>query len=158
MNKEDGGNRRFILCTNNQNEICEKVTYERVKKVIMGYSDKKGNLVEGILANLKYYRTDYIQKYNNDVIIADMLNHVKEMVQLEYGIKIDNSSYVLLLSDENVDEFERNLSNVKNCRKLFLSSRILLTSAQKKLSENLDIIKIPDYYFEDELREVGEAW
>ena len=38
LNKKDGGHRRFILCTNNQNGICENVTYPRVYKVICGYS------------------------------------------------------------------------------------------------------------------------
>lgn len=38
LNAEDGGNRTFILCTNNQNGICENITYERVKKVINGFS------------------------------------------------------------------------------------------------------------------------
>ena len=32
-NNEDNGTRKFILCTNNENDICEKVTYERLKKV-----------------------------------------------------------------------------------------------------------------------------
>ena len=36
LNKEDGGNRRFILCTNNENGICENVTYPRIKTVITG--------------------------------------------------------------------------------------------------------------------------
>ena len=30
LNEKDGGNRRFILCTNNENNICEDVTYEGV--------------------------------------------------------------------------------------------------------------------------------
>lgn len=37
LNKEDGGNRKFILCTNNENNICEDITYERLSKVIKGY-------------------------------------------------------------------------------------------------------------------------
>lgn len=35
-NMEDGGNRHFILCTNNENNICEGVTYQRLKTVITG--------------------------------------------------------------------------------------------------------------------------
>ncbi len=36
LNKEDGGNRQFILCTNNENNICEDVTYPRIKNIIEG--------------------------------------------------------------------------------------------------------------------------
>lgn len=34
LNKEDGGTRRFILVNNNENNICRKITYERLKRVI----------------------------------------------------------------------------------------------------------------------------
>ena len=34
LNAEDCGLRRFILCTNNENNICKDVTYERLKRVI----------------------------------------------------------------------------------------------------------------------------
>jgi len=55
LNKEDGGNRQFILCTNNENNICEEVTYPRIKKVIEGYSDKAG-----IPANVKYFKQCFV--------------------------------------------------------------------------------------------------
>ncbi|HPD99503.1 MAG TPA: site-specific DNA-methyltransferase, partial [Candidatus Saccharibacteria bacterium] len=42
LNKEDGGNRSFILCTNNENNIAEEVTYQRVKGVMDGYKDVAG--------------------------------------------------------------------------------------------------------------------
>lgn len=55
LNLQDKGSRQFILCTNNENQICEEVTYPRIKKVIEGYNDKKG-----IPANVKYFKTDYV--------------------------------------------------------------------------------------------------
>ena len=33
LNMEDNGNRKFILCNSNENNICENTTYERIKKV-----------------------------------------------------------------------------------------------------------------------------
>lgn len=41
LNVEDSGKRRFILCTNNQNKICEQVTYIRCKGVITAYDYNK---------------------------------------------------------------------------------------------------------------------
>lgn len=38
LNKQDGGHRKFILCTSNQNGICENITYKRVANRINGYS------------------------------------------------------------------------------------------------------------------------
>jgi len=52
LNKEDGGKRRFILVTNNENNICIDITYERLKRVIY-----KDNYTE----NLKYFKIESIQ-------------------------------------------------------------------------------------------------
>lgn len=60
LNKEDGGNRQFILCTNNENNICEEVTYERLKRVMKGYKNKKGEKIDGLGGNLAYYKTDLV--------------------------------------------------------------------------------------------------
>jgi adenine-specific DNA-methyltransferase len=60
LNKQDEGHRSFILCTNNENKICEEVTYERVKRVIKGYKNNRGEKVEGLGGNLSYYKTDLI--------------------------------------------------------------------------------------------------
>ena len=63
LNAEDGGHRQCILVTNNENGICENVTYERNKRVIEGYTTPKGAKVEGLKQNtLRYYKTDYISR------------------------------------------------------------------------------------------------
>ena len=60
LNAEDGGNRQCILVTNNENNICEEVTYERNKRVIKGYSNAKGQQVQGLINNnLRYYQCAY---------------------------------------------------------------------------------------------------
>ena len=65
LNKEDGGNRRFILCTNNENNngngsggIAEKVCYPRIKKVIEGHKDYPD--ITNIPANLSYFKTELL--------------------------------------------------------------------------------------------------
>jgi adenine-specific DNA-methyltransferase len=66
MNKKDGGNRKFILCTNNENNnggkggIAENVCYPRVKAVIKGYKNQKNEKVAGLGGNLSYYQTDLV--------------------------------------------------------------------------------------------------
>ena len=63
LNAEDGGHRTCILCTNNENNICEDITYERNKRVIEGYTTPKGEEVEGLHDNnLRYYRTEFIPR------------------------------------------------------------------------------------------------
>lgn len=61
LNAEDGGHRRCILCTNNENGICENVTYRRNRMVIQGYTTAAGEAVEGLHDNsLRYYRTEFV--------------------------------------------------------------------------------------------------
>lgn len=63
LNAEDGGHRKCILVTNNENNICENVTYERNKRVIQGYTTPKGEDVEGLHNNnLRYYRTTLLSR------------------------------------------------------------------------------------------------
>ena len=63
LNKEDGGHRQCILVTNNENKICEEVTYVRNKRVIQGYVTPKGDFVAGLKSNtLRYYRTKLLPR------------------------------------------------------------------------------------------------
>lgn len=63
LNAEDGGHRKCILVTNNENNICEEVTYERNKRVIQGYTTPKGEDIEGLHDNnLRYYRTTLLSR------------------------------------------------------------------------------------------------
>jgi len=71
LNKEDGGHRQFILVTNNEANgqadagaegIAEKVTYPRIKTVITGIRPDGTKYSDGIPANLRYFKTDFVEK------------------------------------------------------------------------------------------------
>ncbi len=62
LNAEDGGNRKFILCTNNENNICEEVTYPRLKTVITGKREDKSKYSDGLKGSLQYFKTDFVDK------------------------------------------------------------------------------------------------
>jgi adenine-specific DNA-methyltransferase len=72
---EDGCNRKFILCTNNENNICTEVTYPRVKKVIEGYSNK-----EGIPANVKYFTQTFVNQVTSDKDKRELVNRSTELL------------------------------------------------------------------------------
>lgn len=52
MNKIDNGTRQFILCTNNENNICEEITYERLRTVITGRRKDDSIYSDGMNSNL----------------------------------------------------------------------------------------------------------
>ena len=153
LNKEDNGNRQFILCTNNENNICEEITYKRIKNVINGYG-KCGALK----TNLKYYRCTYIPRINteNENLHNNLLINIKNLIQLENGIEIDDNKIRVYLDEEELDKFSTNKEELEVCEKVYISSDILLTSEQEEIFENnnIEVYIIPEYYFEDEIKEV----
>ena len=58
-NAKDGGSRRFILITDNENGIAEDVCHPRIRKVIEGYGEGK-KAKTGIPANLRYWRVGFV--------------------------------------------------------------------------------------------------
>lgn len=146
LNKEDGGNRKYILCTNNENNICEEVTYQRLKNI-------QGELPH----NLKYYKTDFITKFSNDEesISEKMMEHIRELIELEYAIELDDKKYIIL---DDEDALDKAISKIENGGKLFVRSGIFLSRSNQRILEEkgVSIIEIPEYYFREELKEVGE--
>ena len=83
LNKEDKGNRKFILCTNNENNICTNVCYPRLKKVIKGYKNLKGAKIEGLGGNLKYFKTLFVDSEPTDQNKKTMVAQSTEMLCLK---------------------------------------------------------------------------
>ena len=83
LNKEDGGNRKFILCTNNENDICENVCYPRIKKIIKGYTNFKKEKVPGFGGNLKYFKTDFVDAESTDRNKKNLVDQSTEMLCLK---------------------------------------------------------------------------
>lgn len=157
LNQEDGGNRKFILCTNNENDICEKVTYPRIKTVITGKRANGSEYSTGIPCNLKYYKTDFVEK-DSVGLFDDLLGHIIEMIQLQFAVRIDNDKYVIIMDDEEMDEFEKNFSDFSDLKAVFINQDVLLSTSQEKLLEKVNTFIVPDCYFDFELREAGELW
>ena len=149
--------RKFILCTNNEGSICENVTYPRVTTVITGKRMDGSDYAEGIPANIKYYRTDFVSK--DDEYLSDaLLEHIREMIQLEHGVKIDGSQYLMVMSDGEADELQAHWSEYEGVKAIYASKDVLFTTEQNALFAGVEIHTIPDYYFNFELKEVGETW
>ena len=157
LNKEDSGSRRFILCTNNENNICREVTYQRIKSILTGTMISEGEYSKKIKGNLKYYVTDFVDK-ESDELTNELLEHIVEMIQLEYGVSINNSQYIMVIDDDEMDELEENFNYYKDLKAVFLSQDVLLSTSQERILQNVNTFIIPDYYFDTELREAGELW
>ena len=145
LNAEDGGNRKFIICTNNENNICRDVTYERIKRVI----DK-----ENYEASLKYYKVDYIPISDRMYYeyADELLKHIRELVELENGVNFaENAEIGIVLTEEELDEFIANTDAFAKCRKLYMGHDLLPSEEQERMLKKygIEISVIPDYYYRD---------
>lgn len=97
MNNQDGGNRKFILCTNNENNICEDVTFERTKRLIKGYKNSKGEKVSGYSTNLRYYKTDLVD--------IEKLHHTPDHAKVKLTYQ---AGEMIGLRENTLNEVEKN--------------------------------------------------
>ena len=99
LNKEDGGNRKYILCTNNENRIAEEVTYKRLS-----------NIQSDLPHNLKYFKTDFVDKteFPDFTLESELLNYITPLVELEFGIDISNPSVQIILTEEHLEALLQN--------------------------------------------------
>ena len=143
LNQEDGGNRKYILCTNNENNICEEVTYKRL-----------ANIQEELPHNLKYFKTDFIDKneFPDVQLENELLNYITPLVELEFGIDISNPAVQIILTEAHLEGLIAE-GKLEKDSTLFMHPDVFLDSRQEKVLSNLNITQqeIPDYYFGKEL-------
>ena len=82
LNAEDGGNRKCIIVTNNENSICEKVTYVRCRNIVKGYGNNKG-LTKN---NLRYYKLDLIERNNDHQQNRELMRGLKDLLCIKDNI------------------------------------------------------------------------
>ena len=80
LNASDGGNRRFILIEM-EPAIATEITAERIRRVMQGYTDAKGNQIEGLGGGFRYCRLgtpifDEAANIQKDVTFAELAAHV----------------------------------------------------------------------------------
>lgn len=94
LNAEDGGRRQCILVTNNENNICEEVTYERNKRVIQGYTNAKGEEVAGLTKNnLRYYRTGFVGRNRSMQNMRKLVNLATDMLCIKEDLYTEQKTF-----------------------------------------------------------------
>ena len=152
LNAEDGGKRKFILCTNNENGICRDITYERLKTVITGERKDGSKYSDGLTGSLKYFKVDFVEITEKEYYeYADkLLLHVRELVELENAVDFEHDRAVaIVLTEEELEEFCKKIVVEKPPVVVYLGHDVLLSKAQKELLKQKEIsVKIiPQYYY-----------
>lgn len=94
LNAEDGGHRKCILVTNNENKICEEVTYERNKRVINGYTTPKGEDMPGLKNNtLRYYRTSFVGRSRSMKNMRQLMSLSTDMLCIKEDLYTEQTKF-----------------------------------------------------------------
>jgi adenine-specific DNA-methyltransferase len=83
LNKKDSGTRKYILSTDNENDICTDVCYPRLVKAIEGYTDLRKKKVAGLGEGLKYFRTAFVDSEPTDRNKKKLVDQSTEMLCLK---------------------------------------------------------------------------
>lgn len=104
LNRQDNGDRKFILCTNNENNIATDVCYPRIKNVIRGYKNGKNDFIS-LGGNLKYFKTDFVDAHPTDLNKKKLVDKSTEMLCLK------ENCFEMVKSAEHYRIFKNNLDH-----------------------------------------------
>lgn len=135
LNAEDGGHRKCILVTNNENNICEEVTYERNKRVINGYTTPKGEEVPGLKGNtLRYYRTSFVDRSRSMKNMRRLMNLSTDMLCIKEDLYTEQPKFGGQQTYKNVFRY---FDNGKK--------RMMIIYSEEAVQQLVDLIKNTDY-------------
>lgn len=94
LNAEDRGHRQCILVQgkekdddNNDLQIAEKITYERNKRVIEGYTTPKGEFVEGLKDNnLRYFKVGFTPREKTDENMFRLAKNCVNLLRIKHDV------------------------------------------------------------------------
>lgn len=168
LNAEDGGNRQCILVTNNENNICEEVTYERNKRVIQGYTTPKGNRVEGLRKNnLRYFKTELLDREENLKNFKELTRQSTDLLRIKEdcynevhleaitpGItrlfENDNIYMMIIFDDRYIDECIPVLKDLEKKTKVYVFAygQYPYTDDFEEVLDKIELCAIPDAIYE----------
>lgn len=135
LNAEDGGHRKCILVTNNENNICEEVTYERNKRVINGYTTPKGEEVPGLTGNtLRYYRTSFVGRGRSMKNMRQLMSLSTDMLCIKEDLYTEQQKFGEQQTYKNVFRY---FDNGKK--------RMMIIYREEAVQQLVDLIQNTDY-------------
>ncbi len=160
LNAEDGGKRKCILVTNNENNICEEVTYERNRRVIQGYTTPKGEEVSGLSGNtLRYYKTDFISRDRTPRNMRALVAASTDLLCIKNDIYKEAK-----LAGRNINpkiaryfaEGDRSMLVIYDERAISAITEILGTVEPGKEKIKVYVFSAGSYAYDDEFEEVAD--
>lgn len=84
LNKEDNGNRKFIMITNNEGNIMRGVTQPRINTIVTGIRPDGSKYSDGIPSNVKFYETKLIERTDDEISDRDKISeYMADMISIK---------------------------------------------------------------------------
>ena len=135
LNCEDGGNRRFILCTNNENNICEDVTYPRIRTVITGKRKDGSRYSEGRKGKLYYFKTSFKKSIDSLICIKENI-FGSVYKNRQYAHYAEKGRHLFIIYDTG--DVEMIINEIKRCD----GYKIVYLSEISDMFKNIDNLEL----------------
>ena len=114
-------------------------------------------MAEGFVANVKFFKCDWTPRKPEDYLLSNALClHIREMIELQNHIEIDNKKYVLILNKSDFNKYVMDPEAYEQIEQIWVNQSIVLNSEELKLLRAKGFKYIPREYFGQELREAAE--
>ena len=114
-------------------------------------------LSDGFVANVKYFKCDWTPRKPEDYLLSNALClHIREMIELQNHIEIDNKKYVLILNKSDFNKYVMNPEFYEQIEQIWVNQSIVLNSEELKTLRAKGFKYIPREFFGQELREAAE--
>ncbi len=148
VNKQDSGYRKFILCTDNENGIAEKVCHKRLKIVVEGHQNYKD--ITSIQTNIRYFKTDFVDADPTDqnkkklvdkstemlCLKEDCFEDVKNTKNFKIFSNTDGKYLGIIYDDAGIEPFKKELKRLAKKAVVFVFS--LDDSAREEEFEDVE--------------------
>lgn len=122
--------------------------------------DVNGNgitMQQGFNCNVKYFKCDWVERRPEDYLLSNALSlHIKEMIELQNFIDLDNEKYLLILTKNDYKKFILNNDKKDLIQKVWVNQNIVFDSNEIKELKKYKFKYIPKEFFGQELKEVAE--
>ena len=148
--------------------IAQYVTWPRTECTIKGMNidgePLKGNYIgsnipmsNGFKSNVKYLKCDWTPRKPEDYLLSNaLIYHIKEMIELENAIEVDNEKNVIIINKEDFNNYILNEEKFNKIENIWVNQNIIFSYTELNKLNIKNVKYIPREYFGQELKEAAE--
>ena len=112
---------------------------------------------QGFDTNVKYFKCSWTPRKPEEYLLSNVLClHIKEMIELQNAIEVDNVKNVLILNKEDLNDTIFNDDVRPQIENVWVNQNIIFSTDEMKVLKQIGFKYIPREFFGQELREAAE--